>query len=161
MSTRRVRTGFSFAVLCLIAAGAFGLTGSSAATSAVRPVLEGAWQAWEYHLASGESHRVRGRIFFTSDEWQVLFFVMDGDEPRRGSGEGGRYTLDGDELTFEHLFHLSAGEEMEGLAASPLTLTARDGEGPLEPTRVEVRGDGLALHFPSGNTMTFGRSSLP
>ena len=126
-----------------------------------RPSIEGGWEAVDYVLASGPVHPVRGRIVFTRDEWLVLFFVMERNEPRRGSGEGGRYTLDGDRLIFEHLFHLSAGEEMEGLPASPLELTAREGDGPLEPTRVERDGDRLTLHFPSGNAMRFRRSSAP
>jgi len=121
--------------------------------------LQGAWEARQYQLATGEHYPVRGRIIFTPDEWQVLFFVMDGEEARRGSGEGGRYTFEGGKLTFEHLFHLSAGEEMSGLPASPLSLTARAGDGPLEPTDIEIAGDRLMLHFPSGNTMTFVRGS--
>ncbi|MCY3600081.1 MAG: hypothetical protein OXN85_08925 [Gemmatimonadetes bacterium] len=84
---------------------------------------------------------------------------MDGDEPRRGSGEGGRYTFDGETLTFEHLHHFSYGRTMAGLPASPLAMTARDGEGPLEPTGVEIDGDALTLRFPSGNSMSFTRSS--
>ena len=121
--------------------------------------LAGAWAANEYVLASGDRHPVRGRIIFTDGEWQVLFFVMDGDEPRRGSGEGGRYAFDGETLTFEHLHHLSYGRTMAGLPASPLAMTARDGEGPLEPTGVEIDGDALTLRFPSGNSMSFTRSS--
>lgn len=121
--------------------------------------LAGAWAANEYVLSGGARHPVRGRIVFTDDEWQVLFFVMDGDAPRRGSGEGGRYTFDGETLTFEHLHHLSYGRTMAGLPASPLTMTARDGEGPLEPTGVEIDGDALTLRFPSGNSMSFTRSS--
>ena len=107
--------------------------------------LQGAWEAEQYHLAGGDHHPLRGRIIFTTRDWQVLFFVMDGEEARRGSGEGGRYTLQDGQLTFEHLFHLSAGEEMAGLPASPLTLTARSGDGPLEPTEVEIEGDRLTL----------------
>jgi len=121
--------------------------------------LAGAWAANEYVLASGARHPVRGRIIFTDGEWQVLFFVMDGDEPRRGSGEGGRYAFDGETLTFEHLHHLSYGRTMAGLPASPLAMTARDGDGPLEPTGVEIDGDALTLRFPSGNSMSFTRSS--
>ena len=121
--------------------------------------LAGAWAANEYVLSSGARHAVRGRIVFTDSEWQVLFFVMEGDEPRRGSGEGGRYTFDGETLTFEHLHHLSYGRTMAGLPASPLAMTARDGEGPFEPTAVEVDGDALTLRFPSGNSMSFTRSS--
>ena len=74
-------------------------------------------------------------------EWQVLFFVMDGDEPKRGSGEGGRYTFDGERLTFEHLHTSPTAARWRGLPASPLAMTARDGEGPLEPTGVEIDGD--------------------
>ena len=121
--------------------------------------LAGAWAASEYVLSSGARHPVRGRIVFTDSEWQVLFFVMEGDVPRRGSGEGGRYTFDGETLTFEHLHHLSYGRTMAGLPASPLTMTARDGDGPLEPTGVEIDGDALTLRFPSGNSMSFTRSS--
>lgn len=121
--------------------------------------LAGAWAANEYVLASGARHPVRGRIVFTDREWQVLFFVMDGGEPRRGSGEGGRYTFDGETLTFEHLHHLSYGRTMAGLPASPLTMTARDGAGPFEPTGVAIDGDALTLRFPSGNSMSFTRSS--
>ena len=77
-----------------------------------QPTIQGAWNARVYRLASGQVHTVRGRIFFADTEWQVLFFVMDNDEPRRGSGEGGTYTLRGDQLTFEHHYLLAAGDEM-------------------------------------------------
>ncbi len=91
--------------------------------------LAGAWAADEYVLSSGDRHAVRGRIVFTDSEWQVLFH------------------------------HLSYGRTMAGLPASPLAMTARDGEGPFEPTGVEVDGDALTLRFPSGNSMSFTRSS--
>lgn len=154
--------------LCLAALCAAALAGSLPGTpprdaeeppSPQAAALAGAWAAHEYVLSSGDRHPVRGRIFFTDSEWQVLFFVMDGDEPRRGSGEGGRYTFDGGTLTFEHLHHLSYGRTMSGLPASPLAITARDGEGPFEPTGVEIDGDALTLRFPSGNSMSFTRSS--
>lgn len=116
--------------------------------------IEGAWIAREYTLATGATHEVRGQIHFDGSRWTVLFFVMDGETPARGSAEGGRYTLEGDALTFEHLHHLSVGDELGGLPASPLRMETR-AEGALEPARVEV-GDGeLTLHFPSGNRMRF------
>lgn len=152
------RTSFIGSWLCLAGVVA-GLAAFKPHTPAAS--LEGAWMARGYAIAGGPRHEVRGRIFFTADEWQVLFFVMDGDEPRRGSGEGGRYTFDGETLTFEHLHHLSAGEAMDGLPASPLTLTARAGDGPLEPTGVELDGDALTLLFPTGNSMSFIRSPAP
>ena len=149
--------------VCLAAfvAGAAGFSPFSTVPSPAPQAdgLEGAWAAREYVLATGARHPVRGRIIFTSEDWQVLFFVMDGDEPRRGSGEGGRYTFDGETLTFEHLHHLSYGRTMAGLPANPLTMAARAGDGPLEPTGVEIDGDALTLRFPSGNSMSFIRGS--
>jgi hypothetical protein len=127
--------------------------------SSQQPTIQGAWNARVYRLASGQVHTVRGHIFFADAEWQVLFFVMDNDEPRRGSGEGGTYTLRGDQLTFEHHYLLAAGDEMSGLPATSLRMEARDGTGPSEPTRVELTDEQLILHFPSGNSLEFTRSS--
>ena len=122
--------------------------------------LEGAWDATEYRLATGATHEVRGQIFFTGSDWTVLFFVVDAlGEPRRGSAEGGTYTLNGTELVFTHLYNLSVGSEMEGLATQDLQMTARTGDGPTEPTSITLVGDRLTLHFPSGNEMSFRRSS--
>ena len=121
--------------------------------------LRGAWAAERYYLAGGGEHEVAGRIFFAERDWQVLFFVMDGNgEARRGSGEGGTYTLTGDQLVFSHLFNLSVGEEMVGLPAAELRLVSRrPDEAPLEPTDIRIEGDILSLFFPSGNRMTFRR----
>ena len=81
--------------------------------------VRGAWQAERYLLKDGTEHTVSGLIFFTERDWTVLFFVTTPDgQPRRGSGEGGTYTLSEDRLVFTHLYHLSAGEEMEGLPAT-------------------------------------------
>ncbi|MDH3732495.1 MAG: hypothetical protein OEU54_03135 [Gemmatimonadota bacterium] len=122
--------------------------------------LRGSWEAQGYVLSGGATHAVRGQIHFTQTDWLVLFFVMDGAEPARGSAEGGRYTLQGDLLTFEHLHHLSVGRELAGLAASPLRMET-SAEGAKEPTRIELDADSLTLLFPSGNRMTFVRSSAP
>ena len=123
--------------------------------------LQGAWAAESYVLKDGPTHRIAGRIFFTQTEWTVLFFVMDEQgEPRRGSGEGGTYNLHGNDLMFSHLFNFSTGQEMPGLAAAPLQLIARDvSEAVTEPSTIQVSGDQLTIFFPSGNRMTFTRSS--
>lgn len=126
------------------------------ALHAQSPDVEGAWIARDYALATGETHEVRGQIHFDGARWMVLFFVMDGETAARGSAEGGRYTLEGDTLTFEHLLHFSVGEALEGLPASPLRMETRI-DGALEPARVDVDGDELTLHFPSGNRMRFIR----
>lgn len=124
-----------------------------------RAELQGVWAAERYHMAAGAEYEVQGRIFFGERDWQVLFFVVDdADEVRRGSAEGGTYTLEGGELVFAHLFNLSFGEEMPGLPAAELRMVSRPpGEAPLEPTNLAIEGDRLTLYFPSGNRMTFRR----
>ena len=123
--------------------------------------VRGAWTADRYLLADGTDHEVRGQIFFAEHDWQVLFFVMDENgAAKRGSGEGGTYERTEDGVVFRHLFNLSVGEAMRGLEEAPLRMVARGPEGaPLEPTRVDVDGDVLTLYFPSGNRMTFRKSS--
>ncbi len=123
--------------------------------------IRGAWRAETYDLKGGVQHQVEGFIFFTETDWTVLFFVMEDDAtPKRGSGEGGTYTLDGERLVLSHLYNLSAGEEMEGLGESPLRMDVQGmSDAATEPCRVVSNGDSLTLHFPSGNQMTFRRSS--
>ena len=149
----------SLALLLPSTASAQQRAAARSAPARERSPIEGAWSAQRYVLAGGADHEVRGRIFFAEHEWQVLFFVMDeAGEPRRGSGEGGGYTLRGDNLVFTHEFNLSGGDAMEGLPAAEISMTVRDEEGTvLEPTRAEIQGDALTLHFPSGNRMTFVR----
>ncbi len=121
----------------------------------------GAWHADTYLLEGGTEHVVEGLIFFTGSDWTVLFFVTDEEgEPQRGSAEGGRYTLDGSRLVFTHQYNLSFGNPVPGLPVAPPTLRIADGaEAATEPCRMELQGDRLTLHFPSGNSMTFRRSS--
>ncbi len=148
----------------LALAAAIGLLGV-AATGAAQDVpavdVQGAWNAESYILSDGTAHRVAGRIFFTGNDWTVLFFVMEGGEAKRGSGEGGSFTLTGDQLLLTHRYHLSAGEAMPGLAASELRMVARgpDDDAPEEPCQVVRGGERLRLNFPSGNAMTFTRST--
>jgi len=119
------------------------------------PEIEGAWRAQTYILASGTSHSLRGHIMFTGGDWNVLFFVMDGEEPLRMSAEGGTYTLHGSDLVFTHFYLAQKGDAVEGLPASPFEMIARDNEGPEEAATVSVVGSKLTLFFPSGNRMTF------
>jgi hypothetical protein len=131
----------------------------SAAQAQESGSLMGSWAAQTYTLAGGEEHPLRGRIFFTGAEWQVLFFVLGGEgEPRRGSGEGGAYTTDGAQLVFLHSFNLSAGDSLLGLAASPLRLSINAEPSP-EPTHFAIDDDVLTVFFPSGNEIRFRRAS--
>ncbi len=123
--------------------------------------IRGAWQADSYLLEDGAEHEVEGQIFFTGSDWTVLFFVIDEDgEPQRGSAEGGTYTLDDNRLVFTHHHNLSFGNAVPGLPAAPLRMRVADaGDASTEPCEIELDGDRLTLQFPSGNAMTFRRSS--
>jgi hypothetical protein len=149
------------AALLFAAALTFGSAAVGPGLAGQDAGLRGSWHARQYTLSDGGTHEVSGQIHFTESDWLVLFFVMDGDAAARGSAEGGRYTLDGDLLTFEHLHNLSVGNALEGLPASPLRMETRTGEGAWESTRIEIAEDRLTLFFPSGNQMTFVRGSPP
>jgi hypothetical protein len=132
----------------------------SVAAQAHVPGIEGVWSAERYVMKSGVEHDVAGHIFFTDGQWTVLFFVLDEEgTPRRGSGEGGSYSLDGDRLTLTHRYNLSAGDSMPSLPASPLRMIARTpAESPLEETTLRIEHDTLTLLFPSGNSMRFRKA---
>jgi len=128
---------------------------------AAAPDIRGGWHADSYILKTGERHVVQGLIVFTASDWSVTFFVTpEGQPPRRASAEGGTYRLDGQKLVLTHLYNFSAGSALPGLPDSPLRMTVNQaGKAPLEPCTVTVAGDVLTLAFPSGNAMTFRRSS--
>lgn len=121
--------------------------------------LRGVWEAQTYRLKSGQEHAVRGLIFFSEENWTVLFFVLDGQaEAKRASAEGGTYKTVEDRLNFTHLYNFSQGETLPGLAASPLRMEIHQAaEASTEPCRFQIQDDRLTLFFPSGNSMEFRR----
>lgn len=123
--------------------------------------IRGAWRTETYNLKGGTLHQVEGLIFFTEKDWTVLFFEMGDDaKPKRGSGEGGTYTLDGEDLVFTHRYLLSAGQKAGSQSESPLRMEVHgESDGATEPCRVVLGGDSMTIYFPSGNHMTFRRSS--
>ena len=123
--------------------------------------LQGAWQPERYILAAGDEQAVTGQIFFAEEDWTVLFFVLGEDgQPKRGSGEGGTYTLHGDSLTFTHRYHLSGGEATGSLPSSPMRMEIHEAaDADTEPCTITIEGEVLSILFPSGNTMTFRRRS--
>lgn len=125
--------------------------------------LQGAWAPSTYELASGESHPLRGQIFFTKERWSVVFFVKDEEGlPRRASAEGGRYELEGNALTFFHEYHFASGDALPGLAPTELTMQLSDpGKSISEATTVEWSGEVMTVSFPSGNKMRFVHLDAP
>ncbi len=128
--------------------------------AAASPDVRGAWHAELYALKTGERHPVKGMIVFTASEWSVTFFVTpDGKAPQRAAAEGGTYTLDCTTLALRHLYRFSAGSALPGLPESPMRMEVDRTEAPLEPITVTIDVERLTLSFPSGNAMTFRRSS--
>jgi hypothetical protein len=125
------------------------------------PDIRGGWQAETYALKSGERHALKGQIVFTASDWSVTFLITpEGQAPQRASAEGGTYTLEGTNLGLRHLYNFSAGGALPGLPASPLRMTVNEpAQALLEPCTVTVEGERLTLAFPSGNSMSFQRSS--
>jgi len=130
-------------------------------TAAEDSEIRGAWRTERYNLKEGGEHPVEGLIFFAEKDWTVLFFVMGDDgEAKRGSGEGGSYTLDGGKLVFKHLYHLSAGGKVGSFSESPLRMFVKEASDAItEPCRVTIDGDSMTIYFPSGNSIEFSRSS--
>jgi hypothetical protein len=140
----------------LVGLWALGAMGLAAADSPLR----GTWRPDTYILKDGSRHPLAGIVTFTDREWTFLVFVMDNGEPRRAEGEGGTYTLKGEDIVFHHEFLLTVGHALGSLPESPLRMQVTDTAGAsTTPARVTVEGDRLTVHFgPSGNAMTFERS---
>ena len=125
--------------------------------------VRGAWRADSYVLKSGEVHDVEGLMIFSESEWSVVYFVKDEDgQPQRGAGEGGPYTLDGNELVLTRDYLVIAGDEIQSLREIPLRFDIPAVKDPVvEACLVELEGDRIIIEFPSGNKMGFRRSSGP
>ncbi len=122
--------------------------------------VRGGWRSEIYTLKDGTRHVMPGLIVFTKSDWVVLWTITVDGKAVRGSGEGGTYTLSGNTLTFTHLFNVSGGDAVTGLAAAPLHVAANAPDGaPVEPSTIKLEGDRLTIYFPSGNQILFRRSS--
>jgi hypothetical protein len=121
--------------------------------------LSGLWRPESYLLSDGSRHAIDGLVFFTDREWSFLVFVTEGGKVRRSEGEGGTYTLKGDELVFTHLYLLLVGEAVGSLPETPLRTEIHDAaDAPRTGSRVALQSDRLTITFgPSGNSMTFRR----
>jgi hypothetical protein len=117
--------------------------------------IRGVWNMEEYVMPGGATHPVRGRIFFTDRDWMVLFFLLDGDGvARRGSAEGGTYTLEGERLVFHHEYNFMGGDALPGLPAKDFTMSVREPESaeiqPIQATVVD--DDVMTFYFPKYGT---------
>ncbi|HAK55504.1 MAG TPA: hypothetical protein DCP38_08480 [Acidobacteria bacterium] len=125
--------------------------------------LRGAWQVESYVLVDGARHQVDGLMLFSESDWAVVYFVKDeAGQPRRGAGEGGPYTRDGDQLVLLRDYLVIASETIGTLPEIPLRFDIPGvTDQVVEECRLEVDGDRIMIEFPSGNRMGFRRSSGP
>jgi hypothetical protein len=152
-----------FVTLLTLGIASLGTSGARAADpsphSPGRNPLIGGWKADHYYLQDGSSYPLLGQILFTSSNWTVLFIVVQDGKPQRGSGEGGDYAVDGNKVVFTHRYVASTpAPAIPGLKEQQ----ARALEW--EPSHAEnstfvVQGDRLTLLMPSGNRLTWTRSS--
>ena len=141
---------------------AASLTFGHVAQAADSTDIRGAWRPEEYRLHEGMVHKVTGLIFFSEKDWSVLFFIITELGPQKASAEGGTYQLEGNRLVFKHLYNFSGSKEPSATKHSEQTMVVRNpsvSEIPSEACTIELKNDLLTIHFPSGNLMTFRRSS--
>ena len=122
--------------------------------------LIGGWKADTYFLKDGSTYPLLGQIIFGEKNWSVLYIVLQDGKPQRGSGEGGDYVLDGKNLTFIHHFMISTlAPAIPGLKEQPMRSLQWE-KDLVEPASFEVVGDRMTLFMPSGNRLTWTRSSM-
>jgi hypothetical protein len=155
-----MRTAAMSGIIVLAAALGGAAARRSGAAPADRADLRGAWRSEVYTLKDGTRHEMPGLLMFTKTDWTTLWLITTDGKPVRGAGEGGTYVVSADKLTLTHLFNVSGGEAVTGLPATPLRLEVNAaGTAPTEPCTFTVDGARLVIHFPSGNQITFSRSS--
>jgi hypothetical protein len=121
--------------------------------------LIGGWLAQSYYLKDGTEYPLLGQILFTRSNWTVLYIVVVDGKPQRGSGEGGEYTADENAVTFVHHYIASTpAPSVPGLKAQPQR-TWQWEPAVTEASSFEIKGDQLTLFMPSGNRLTWVRSS--
>jgi hypothetical protein len=135
------------------------LAADSAPPCSTENPLVGGWKAENYYLKNGSSYHLLGQILFTSRNWTVLFIVVKDGKPQRGSGEGGDYTVDGNKVVFTHHYVASTpAPAIAGLKEQPARALEWE-PSHAENSTFDVQGDRLTLFMPSGNRLTWTRSS--
>jgi hypothetical protein len=152
-----------FVAVMALAITAVGIHGVRAAESASPALagnpLIGGWKADHYYLKDGSNYPLLGQILFTRKNWTVLFIVVKDGMPQRGSGEGGDYTVDGNKVVFVHYYIVSTpAPAIAGLTEQPLRAMEWD-KSRVEASTFDVQGDRMTLFMPSGNRLTWTRTS--
>jgi len=104
--------------------------------------VAGAWQL-ESYAHDGVTTAVSGVLLLTDGQWATLYFVPQSTPGQYwGSGESGRYKLDGDRLTFYHQYTFQGGGER------PVRMELNSQV--VEECRIEL-SEVLTIYFPSGS----------
>ena len=116
----------------------------AASSSVYADQLEGAWSLEGYEFENNDVP-VSGVMIF-ADGYFSTVFTMD-HEGRSGRGHGGKYTLEGDEISFAIPWWT------EHVAGKPQVMKDESHA----KARVEVLGDLLVIHFASGSEQKLKR----
>jgi hypothetical protein len=153
----------TFVALLALGITSLGTDGVRAADSMPPPSvgspLVGGWKADHYFLKDGSSYPLLGQILFTRNNWTVLFIVVKDGKPQRGSGEGGDYTVDGNKVVFIHHYVASTGAPAIAGLKEQASRALEWEPSHAENSTFDIQGDRLTLFMPSGNRLTWTRSS--
>jgi len=104
------------------------------------------------YVRHDEEVSLTGVLLLAKGRWSTLYFVpQPGTNEHWGSAESGRYTIDGDRLTFHHEFTLQGG----GGKSLVIDLASTT----VETCAIELASETLMIHFPSGNVIHCSRYS--
>jgi len=89
----------------------------------------------------------------------VIYIAVKDGKTQRGCGEGGDYTVEGNQVTFIHYYiTCTPAQAITGLKEQ--TLEAKKWDKDLvEPSAFAVQEDHTTLFMPSGNRLTRTRAS--
>ncbi len=120
--------------------------------------ISGFWLPKKYVMINGESKDVSGHISFGSNQWSVVFFILDDDgNPMNASAEGGEYLLEKNNLTFWHSYNFS--DTSKGITGNLTKTVSSKDNRQKEFCHIELEEDTLVIYFPSGNAMIFSKST--
>ena len=112
-------------------------------------------------MADGTLHRMEGLLVLLDGHWAAVHVLMDDRVARRGAGEGGTYAATTETIEFTHLWHVSAGLDVEGVPRDDLARLVRNEAAAArrERCRYHVDAEALSIAFPSGNRLRLSRTS--
>jgi hypothetical protein len=100
----------------------------------------------ESYVRNGDAVSLSGVLLLAAGRWSILYFVpQPGTGECWGSAEGGRYEVNGDQLSFHHELTFQGG----GGKRLVIDLASTT----VEVCKIVLTSETLEIHFPSGNVI--------